>query len=48
MPAEFDNLVNTIKKALRKAHPEWSEKRVSDAAYGTANNVWKNKYGVNP
>ena len=48
MPAEFDNLVKTIEESLRKAHPEWNEKRISDAAYGTATNIWKRKYGSNP
>ena len=48
MPQEFDNLVNTIKKSLRKAHPEWDEERISSAAYGTATNIWKKKYGKNP
>jgi len=48
MPKEFDNLVETIKKSLKKTHPEWDEKRIESASYGTATNVWKKKYGVNP
>ena len=48
MPKEFDDLIKKVKVSLRKAHPNWSEDRLNNAAYGTATNIWKKKYGKAP
>lgn len=48
MPKEFDDLVKKIKPGLRKAHPDWDEKKVDSIAYATAIVQWKKKYGRLP
>lgn len=48
MPKEFDDLVKKIKPGLRKAHPDWDEKRVDSVAYATAVVQWRKKYGRLP
>jgi len=40
MPAEFDKLRMEIKASLRKAHPEWNEKKVDSLSYATAIVQW--------
>ncbi len=48
MPVEFEKLVRRIKPGLRKAHPDWDEKRIDSVAYATATVLWKKKYGRLP
>ena len=48
MPAKFEKIVDAVKQSLRKAHPNWSEERISSDAFGTATNVWKKSHGGKP
>jgi hypothetical protein len=34
MPAKLDRCIERVKKQVRKEHPEWSDDRVNDYAYG--------------
>lgn len=35
MPKKFEDCLNEVKKSLRKQHPDWSDEKISDVAYGT-------------
>jgi len=44
MPKELEHIRSLIVKSLRKHHPEWGEKKIQEASWGTAQNVYKKKY----
>ena len=45
MPAELERIRETIVKSLRRSHPEWNEKRIQDASWGIATDIYKKRKG---
>lgn len=43
MPKELEHIRSLIVKSLRKSHPDWDEKRIQDASWGIATDVYKKK-----
>jgi hypothetical protein len=48
MPAEFDRMVDAIKKSLRKQYPKMKEDELTSRAYAIATAQWKKSHGGKP
>jgi len=45
MPAEFDRMVDAVKKSLKKQFPKLSDKELTSRAYAVATAQWKKSHG---
>ena len=45
MPAEFDKMVDALKKQLKKQHPDWEDEKINSSAYAIATQNWKKMHG---
>lgn len=48
MPKKFDDMKKSIKRNLRKNHPDWSDEHVENSSWAIATKQWQKIYGTNP